>query len=78
MCSSDLNSGDIDERNCGGDDLLGLEDSGEGREARIGHSDHSNVGLNRGEWVVRSQDIVLRQGIEKRRLTHVWESDDSD
>ena len=31
------NSGDIDERNCGGDDLLGLEDSGEGSKAGIGH-----------------------------------------
>jgi len=39
---------------------------------------NANIGFNRGEWVIRSQDIVLGQGVEKGRFSDIRQTDDSD
>ena len=51
---------------------------GEHAEPRVGHADHADVGLDRGERVVRREDVVLGQGVEQRGLADVGQADDAD
>ena len=55
-----------------------MEDSGQDRQSFIGDPDDANIGFDGGKGVVGSQDLVLRQGVEERGFTHVWQADDSD
>ena len=71
-------AGDVDEGDGRGDDLLGVEHLGEHVEARVGHRDDADVGLDRGEGVVRGQHVVLRQRVEEGGLADVGQADDAD
>ena len=61
-----------------GDRLRRVVEGGEHREARVGHLDDADVGLDRGERVVRREHVVLRERVEQRRLADVRQSDDPD
>ena len=47
-------------------------------QARVGHADHADVGLDRRERVVRRQRVVLGQRVEQGGLADVRQPDDSD
>ena len=47
-------------------------------QARVGHADDADVGLDRGERVVRREHVVLGQGVEQGRLADVGQADDAD
>src|SRR5690625_1256655 len=55
-----------------------IEELGEGTEPRITDTDDADVGLDRGEWIVRREDVVLGEGVEQRGLADVGQPDDSD
>ena len=71
-------AGDVDEGD-GGRHLAGrVEYLGEHRQPRLGDADHADVGLDRGERVVRREDIVPGQRVEQGRLADVGQPDDAD
>jgi len=47
-------------------DALGAEDLREHVEPRVRHPDHADVRLDRGERVVRRQDVVTGESVEER------------
>jgi hypothetical protein len=55
---------DVDERDGRRQDLLRGEHRGESGEARIGHRDDTDIGLDGRERVVGGQHVVVRQGVE--------------
>ena len=71
-------AGDVDERHRRRDDLLRVEDLGELVQPRVGQPDHADVGLDRGERVVRREHVVLGQRVEERALADVGQADDAD
>jgi GAF domain-containing protein len=71
-------AGDVQEVHRRRDDLLRVEQLGQCRQPRVRHADHPDVRLDRGEGVVRREDVVLRQCVEKSRLAHVGQADDAD
>ena len=56
---------DVDEGHGRANDLLGVEHLGQDAESLVGYGDHTHVGLDGGEGVVRRQHVVLRQGVEE-------------
>ena len=48
------------------------------RSRGVGHADHADVRLDRGERVVRREHVVLGQGVEEGRLADVGQADDAD
>lgn len=71
-------AGDVDELNCGGQDLGRAEYFGQLAKAIIGHCHHADIWLDRGEGIVRREYVVLGQGVEERRLACIGKSDDAD
>ncbi|GHG70784.1 hypothetical protein GCM10018980_65770 [Streptomyces capoamus] len=71
-------AGDVDEVDRGRKDALRLEDRGQLCEAAVGHADHADVRLDRGERVVGREHVVLGQGVEQGRLADIGQADDSD
>ncbi len=71
-------AGDIDKFNRGRHNFLRMRHFGELRQARIGHSNNANVGIDRAEGIIFGRRFVCaRDRIEKRRFTDVWQPDDS-
>ena len=70
-------AGDVDELDGRRQDLLGVRDIGQQREARIGHGHHADVGIDGAERVVLGRDLRARERVEKRGLAHVGEADDA-
>ena len=66
------------EGDCGRDDLLGAEDSGQDAEAGIWDAYNADVGLDCGEGVIGSEDIVLGERVEEGRFSDIGKADDSD
>ncbi len=48
------------------------------RPSRASQRDDPDVGLDRGEGVVRREHLRLGEGVEERRLADVRETDDAD
>ena len=71
-------TGDVDERQAGRDDLGRPGDRRQLVEARVGHGDFADVGLDRAEGIVRRLGRRrLRQRVEERRLADVGQADDA-
>ena len=68
---------DVDEFDGGGHDAFGLDDFGEGLQARIGHFNDAHVRLDGAEGIVLRRDAGLRQRVEDGRLAHVGKPDDA-
>ena len=60
-----------------GQHLFRMRDRGERAEARIGHLDDADVGLDRAERIVLGGDARARQRVEERRLADVGQPDDA-
>ena len=71
-------AGDVDERHRRRDDLLRVEHLGQPVQPRVGQADHADVGLDRGERVVRGEHVVLGQRVEQGALADVGQADDAD
>jgi hypothetical protein len=69
-------AGDVDEGHDRGDDLRRRVDAGQLVQTRVGQRHHADVGLDRGERVVRGEHVVAGQGVEQGRLADVREPDD--
>ena len=70
-------AGDVDELDDGRHDALGLDDLGQLRQARIGHFDHADVGLDGAEGIVLGRDAGLGQRVEEGGLADVGQADDA-
>jgi hypothetical protein len=70
-------TGDVHELDDGRLDLLRIDDLGQGVEARIGHFDDADVGLDGAEGVVLGGDAGLGEGIEEGRFADVGQADDA-
>ena len=71
-------SGDVDEFDRSGDHLGRLGHLGELVQTRVGHSDHSDIGVNGAKRVVRGLGVAsTREGIEEGGFSHVGHSYDS-
>ena len=72
-------AGDIDEANGRRDDALrALTSRCEHRQARVGHGDLADVGLDRRKRIVRGERLRrARERVEDRRLADVRQADDS-
>ena len=71
-------AGDVDELDRRGEHLRRTEELGQPRQPLVGNADDTDVGLDRGERVVRREHVVLGQGVEERGLPGVGKSDDAD
>ena len=71
-------AGDVDERHGRRDDLRGVEQLRQDVQARIGHADDADVGIDGRERVVGRQHVVLRQRVEQCGLADVGQPDDPD
>ena len=70
-------AGDVDKVDGGRQDALGTEDLGENRQSRVGDRDHAHVWFDRGEGVVRRQNVVLGESVKEGGLAHIGKSDDA-
>lgn len=70
-------AGDIDEFHGGGDDLLGLDDFGQGIQARVGHGHDAAVRLDGAEGEVFCGDAGFGEGVEQGGLADVGQADDA-
>ena len=71
-------AGDVDEADGRRDGALGGEQVAQHPEPRVRHADDADVGLDRGERVVRREDVVAGQRVEEGRLAGVGQADDAD
>ena len=69
---------DIGELNGGRHDIARLGHRGEFVEAVIGHSRHTDIGIDSGERVGRSQRAAARQRVVQRRLACIGQADESE
>ena len=70
--------GDVDELDLGLDLLRRFGDLPDPVEARVGHRDAADIGLDRAEGIIcRLRRGGLGQGIEKRRFADVRQADDA-
>jgi hypothetical protein len=65
------NPGNIHKRHGGGENPLTTENLRQGVQALVGEVHHSDVGLNRGEGIVRCQHSILGQGVEEGGFTDI-------
>jgi hypothetical protein len=70
-------AGDIDELDDRRLDALRLDDRRDLLQARIGHFDNADVGLDGAEGIVLGGDAGLGQGIEEGGLADVRQADDT-
>ncbi len=71
-------AGDVDEGQPRRNDLLATGDRGQLVEARVGHADLADVGLDGAERIVRSLGLRgLRQRIKQGRLADVRQANDA-
>jgi hypothetical protein len=71
-------TGDVDKSQAGRDDFLGAGDFGQDFQARVGHGDVADIGLDGAERIVRRlRRRRLRQSVEKRRLADIRQADDA-
>ena len=71
-------AGDVHELDDRGHDALRVDDLGERVEARVGHGDEADVGLDGGEGVVRRDRRLAGECGEQRGLAHVGKADDTE
>ena len=71
-------AGDVDELHGRGQHPCRAEQLGQPRQPVVGDADDADVGLDRGERVVRREDVVLGQRVEEGGLARVGEPDDAD
>ncbi|CAB4865497.1 unannotated protein [freshwater metagenome] len=71
-------SSDVDERHRRGKNSFTPENRCKDVEPRVGQVDDSDIRLNRGERIVRCENVVTRERIEQCGFTHIGESDDTD
>jgi hypothetical protein len=55
-----------------------MKNAGKNGEARIRQLDHADVGLDRGERVVRREHVILGERVEEGGLADVGQADDAD
>ena len=48
------------------------------RKSGVRYRHDANVGFDRGEGIIRREDVIIGEGVEQGRLTDVGKSDDSD
>ncbi|MNF68866.1 hypothetical protein D3C84_507330 [compost metagenome] len=70
-------AGDVDELHGGRQHALGLDDLGQGLEARIGHRHDAAVRLDGAEREVLRGDAGFGQGVEQGGLADVGQADDA-
>ena len=71
-------AGDVDELDGRGHQPGRLHQLTQRLQARVGDADDADVRLDRGERVVRREDVVLGQRVEERGLAGVGKADDAD
>ena len=71
------NSCDVDKRHGRRNNALATKDAREGLQSLVRQVDHTDVGLDGGEGVIRRQDRVFRQRVKESRLADVRETYDS-
>ena len=57
-------AGDVDQVQCGGHDLVGLDVLVDAVEPGVGHGHDADVGLDRGEGIVRGEGAGGRKSVE--------------
>jgi len=70
-------AGDVDEFHGGGDDLFGLDDLGQGIQARVGHGHDAAVRLDGAEGEVLRRDAGFGEGVEQGGLADIGQADDA-
>ena len=70
-------SGDVDELDGGGGELVGLVHLRELVQPRVGDRNHADVGLDGTERIVGGLGAGVGDGVEQRGLSDVGQSDDS-
>ena len=70
-------TGDIDKFDDGRQHALGLDDFGQGRQARVGHFDHAHIGFDGAERVVLGGDTGFGEGVEQGGFAHIGQTHDS-
>jgi hypothetical protein len=70
-------SGDVDETQRGGNDLLGRDQRLDAGKARIRNWNHADVRLDGAEGVVLGLDARRRQGVEQGALADIGQADDA-
>ena len=70
--------GDVDDVDGGVDLPRRLQDLVQPVEALVGHGDHAQVGLRRGEGVRGRRRAGVREGVEERGLADVGQTDDAE
>jgi len=70
-------AGDVDEAECGGDDLFGGDELVDGVEARVWDLDDADVWLDGGEGIVCGEGAGGGECVEECGLADVGQADDA-